>query len=123
NPDINPEPSFQSRERGELTQTAADSVQGPNVWNPVSRAPLPTVPEDNLRRAYWGHPLGQTLGALNSTYASAAGGARRPDPPEYLGAPVRPIPWLTWNNRPYVSSLELMLVPSSSPWRLPYETR
>jgi hypothetical protein len=76
-----------------------------------------------MQRAYWGHPLGQTLGALNSTYASAAGGARRPDPPEYLGAPVRPIPWLTWNNRPYVSPLELMLVPSSSPWRLPYEMR
>jgi hypothetical protein len=36
---------------------------------------------------------------------------------------MQPIPWLTWNNRPYVSQLELTLVPSSAPWRLPYEMR
>jgi hypothetical protein len=34
---------------------------------------------------------------------------------------VRPYPWLTWNNRPYVSSLETLLVPNSSPARLLHE--
>jgi len=34
---------------------------------------------------------------------------------EYLGAPLVPFPWLTWNNRPYVSQYELMLVPASGP--------
>ncbi len=33
-------------------------------------------------------------------------------------APNTPPPWLTWNNRPYVSKYELMLVPKSSPSEL-----
>ena len=32
----------------------------------------------------------------------------------YDGDPGSPFPWLSWNNRPYVSHLELMLVPASS---------
>jgi hypothetical protein len=34
---------------------------------------------------------------------------------------VRPFAWLTWNNRPYASAMELLMVPSSSPQRLLYE--
>ncbi|HEY4310755.1 MAG TPA: hypothetical protein VGN12_14995 [Pirellulales bacterium] len=34
---------------------------------------------------------------------------------EYRGDPRIPFPWLTWNDRPYVSSKELMLVPFGSP--------
>ncbi len=41
--------------------------------------------------------------------------------PNYLGDPVRPMPWLTWNNRPYLSAMELMLVPTSAPARLQHE--
>mgnify|MGYP007073178323 CR=1 FL=1 len=33
----------------------------------------------------------------------------------FVGYPRRPIPWLPWNNRPYMSAYELMLVPKSSP--------
>jgi hypothetical protein len=40
------------------------------------------------------------------------------DTPGYKGDPSRPFPWLTWNNRPYVSELELMLVPILSSSRL-----
>lgn len=36
----------------------------------------------------------------------------------YVGSPRRPFNWLTWNNRPYAGSMELMLVPASSPGRL-----
>jgi hypothetical protein len=44
-------------------------------------------------------------------------------PPEYVGDPADPFSWLVWNNRPYVSHLELMQVPSGAPWRLLYEFR
>src|SRR5690606_31649346 len=43
--------------------------------------------------------------------------------PSVIGQPTRPFPWLTWNDRPYVSHLELMMVPSSSPSRLLTEFR
>lgn len=40
---------------------------------------------------------------------------------KYIGAPRRPFNWLTWNNRPYAGSMELMLVPSTSISRLMHE--
>lgn len=39
----------------------------------------------------------------------------------YIGMPRRPFNWLTWNNRPFAGSMELMLVPASSPGRLFHE--
>lgn len=36
----------------------------------------------------------------------------------YTGAPLVPAPWLTWNNRPFISKYELMMVPKSSPAEL-----
>ncbi|HJT34080.1 MAG TPA: hypothetical protein VJ783_18685 [Pirellulales bacterium] len=33
----------------------------------------------------------------------------------YNGDPLMPFPWMPWNNRPYISQYELMLVPASSP--------
>jgi len=39
----------------------------------------------------------------------------------YLGDPVRPMPWLAWNNRPFLSPMELLLVPTSAPARLQHE--
>jgi hypothetical protein len=41
--------------------------------------------------------------------------------PSYNGDPPQPFPWLTWNNRPFANHFELMLVPASSPARLPFE--
>jgi hypothetical protein len=87
--------------------------------------------------------LGHTFGYLNRPYHpyyTAAGAAALapptafPEPPLrnrtlsfYVGAPAldatqpQPFPWLTWNNRPFVSPYELMLVPKSRSSRLPYE--
>jgi hypothetical protein len=39
----------------------------------------------------------------------------------YYGDPIKPFPWLTWNARPFISELELMLVPASHPGRLLWE--
>ena len=44
--------------------------------------------------------------------ASSATGIART---QYYGDPLVPFPWLVWNNRPYISQYELMLVPASSP--------
>jgi hypothetical protein len=38
-----------------------------------------------------------------------------------VGDPYLPFEWVTWNDRPYVSHLELMHVPASSPSRLTFE--
>ncbi|HEX3659064.1 MAG TPA: hypothetical protein VHV55_24970 [Pirellulales bacterium] len=40
---------------------------------------------------------------------------------DYVGDPARPFPWLTWNNRPYASAMELLLVPASQPARFGWE--
>ncbi len=104
--------TFQSRERGASVTTVA---QGPNVWNPISTEPISSGRGGN---AYFNWNLRLTLGGLNTTF-----GPRRGNPPEYFNVPQRPFPWLTWNNRPFANHLELMQVPSSPPWRLPFEMR
>jgi hypothetical protein len=40
---------------------------------------------------------------------------------KYIGAPKRPFNWLTWNNRPFAGSMELMLVPCTTQARLLHE--
>ena len=37
---------------------------------------------------------------------------------EFIGDPSVPFPWLTWNNRPYISKHELLLVPALGPTEL-----
>ncbi|MHB8973617.1 MAG: hypothetical protein ACYC3X_25725 [Pirellulaceae bacterium] len=85
--------------------------------------------------------LGHTFGYLNAPYHpyyTAAGAAALAPPTafppplsnrtlaSYVGAPLLdathpPFPWLTWNNRPFVSQYELMMVPKSRSSRLPHE--
>jgi hypothetical protein len=38
-----------------------------------------------------------------------------------MGDPLRPFPWLVWNNRPFANHMELMMVPSSAPARILHE--
>lgn len=97
----------------------------------------PTQPTWNFE-----HNLAQTLGYINRpfqelnqaqapnerwyTQAYVSDPANQPlypngYDPNYLGDPVRPMPWLVWNNRPFLSPMELMVVPTSAPGRLQHE--
>lgn len=73
-----------------------------------------------LRMSPVREPLRRPYGdaGLNAGWFTAAdlGGNNR-----YVGSPRRPFNWLTWNNRPFAGSMELMLVPASSPGRLLHE--
>lgn len=72
--------------------------------------------------------LRQTLGYLNSSYGTAIIPGTAPTAPpfavtSYVGAPyvdatAPSFPWLTWNNRPYASPTELLLVPRGNPSHL-----
>ena len=119
-------------------ERGADDRVDREFWHqPPSTDPSPGGPRGEPSAVHvFGYVLRHTLGTLNRTYAPAFGiaGAPIPDirpwtPPLpstfYVGAPDTistarpPFPWLPWNNRPYVSPTELLLVPrSSSSWLL-----
>lgn len=90
------------RRRGTLQM-----VGNPNVWNSISTAPSGgslAAPVPN-----------QSMGYLNSTYGqpSSAPWPYRGDPT--AGGQPTPFPWFPWNNRPFASQMELLLVPRGNP--------
>ena len=105
------------------------AAPNPILWNPLPELPPETdgvdsPPEFGGADAFWKYPLNHSLGYLNRSYENPATLMPRLNaPPEYVGDPADPFSWLVWNNRPYVSHLELMQVPSGAPWRLLYEFR
>lgn len=128
--DVHAEPVFHSRERGD------DAPGQNNVWRPEPYDRPPGADQDPLHTPNLQEPpppngldhcfklvLQQTLGYLNRPYF--VGGNPDPNPraapPEYIGDPpagVPPFPMLTWNNRPFASPLELLLVPTPPSSRL-----
>lgn len=109
-----PPENFASRERG------------PNnglLWVPDTTAP-PATPNDTPDTDhYFNRAMRMSLGYLNSTYGSPQANYPgvmpvSPLPPGYVGSPSYPFPWLTWNNRPFANTLELMFVPYCAPSRL-----
>jgi hypothetical protein len=63
-----------------------------------------------------------SLGFLNHSYGPPIDTTDpRGSTPQYIGDPKKPFPWLVWNNRPYSSISELMMVPASHPGRLMLE--
>ncbi len=102
---------FYARERGENNGTTGGS---PLLWRReplgVGSQPKANVnnppPPAGLHR--FNRPLHHTLGFLNDDFGSPISASG------YVGDPPTPFPWLTWNNRPYISPLELMLVPALS---------
>lgn len=67
---------------------------------------------------HYSRPFTHTLGYLNSRYGDLTQ-APAPQPPQrraevLRGDPQRPFPWFNWNNRPFFSPYELMLVPYNS---------
>ena len=106
----------------------------PGVSNPPPNNPWT---QENLGSTTGGHvgatyptisalsftaPLNHTLGYLNWFLNKDANGNQITTGPSpgsgtggtmYMGAPVAwPFPWITWNNRPFVDEMELLLVPA-----------
>lgn len=121
--------NFYSRERGEANHDPTEP-QANNLWTqePFTTEPLdngsPVLP-DNSPITVTGHHynavLHHTLGYLNWDFRRpAAGGTPQWPRDATLGAdyrgdpPGKPFPWLTWNNRPFATPNELMMVPVAS---------
>lgn len=110
---------FYTRARGQ-----ADTVTyNNNLWPQQPFGSQTTLPLLGNRQAHantTGHNfntgLSHTLGYLNDSLN--AGGFTTPRGPinldtTYVGDPRgKPFPWLTWNNRPFATPLELLIVPS-----------
>lgn len=120
--------AFDSRRRG---YDAAGNMVGAtqmvaNVWTPLPiNVQLAGGYGIAAGQGTIGTPLPQaTLGYLNTEYGPYyfTNGGGNPAPvnnsgiaaSNYNGDPVLPMPWVAWNNRPYSSQFELMLVPASS---------
>lgn len=137
-PDIDPsDDDFFTRERGDNSDADGedndDATTAANtVWRTeplVDRDFTPTfipLPLGNGGVAsITGHAytpgLEHTLGYLNYDLNEASGTPRNSATPSafHAGDPAgTPFPWLSWNNRPFVSPLELLHVPTLSPARL-----
>ncbi|MCE5269270.1 MAG: hypothetical protein LLG00_15440, partial [Planctomycetaceae bacterium] len=113
---------FASHQRGE-TNAAGDGVN--NLWKQLLTAkPVAATPVgDNTHR--FDRVLQHSLGYLNTPFGtprsdaidprdSATGWRSCRGDPDAAG----PFPWLTWNNRPYVSPLELLQVSWAGPSQL-----
>jgi hypothetical protein len=130
--------AFFTRERGETTPPSDN-----NLWQVTISPDRPT--DDHGEGAgsryvrsvanlhFFGEDFSHTLGYVNEHFGDprkpddldAGTTDDIPDAPGYMGDPTawtgdtaRPFPWLTWNNRPFVSHLELAMVPALSSSRL-----
>jgi hypothetical protein len=113
-------PLFAARERGEPTKNF-------NLWTQLSQPRTPAeVIKTGATNINFDYDLAHTAGYINKPFWDAGGtwltSATAPAVPvQYYGDPSQPFPWPTWNNRPFVSQWELMLVPASYPGRLLWE--
>ena len=105
--------AFYARQRG---QNNGSTLALPNIWSPE---PLPgtnqKLPGPNLNAPIpvavtgfnFNSALHHSLGYLSNPFGTPSTTAG------HQGDPANPFPWITWNNRPYVSPLELLLVPTT----------
>jgi len=126
--------AFDNLARGELTSVGI-TADAPNVWTPLPSmasgmqqppaggsitAPLPNQTFGYLNPGYYGpaainNPAMWAAGMYNAASAAVASTPAGVNSASYTGDPIVPFPWLAWNDRPYVSQYELMLVPASGP--------
>ncbi len=104
-PAVPPASYLYARQRGQHNSAAGTN----NLWRqePLGLAPTANtalVPA-NTRNHVMNIALNHSLGFLNDPFGVPGLVAG------YPGDPSTPFPWLTWNNRPFVSQLELLLVP------------
>ena len=138
-----PEFRLASRQRGNNAKPIDPTFIDRELWkHEPSALEGATAAVEGLPDAthYFEYQLPNSLGFLNyfenkSTvppeirgygdfFPAEPSGAMKPSTgaPDTVSVPLRPpFPWLTWNNRPFVSAQELMLVPLSRSSRLPYE--
>lgn len=113
-----------SRERGEKNNLVANRLN-PNPWtqdDPVTeyrKSPIETQPliTKTVASHYLDKDFSHSLGYLNGSYRGD-GVPPLNTPVGYEGSPSEPFPWFNWNDRPYVSKEELMLVPCTQSSRL-----
>lgn len=105
--------NFATTQRGNV-----DNTQANRLWRhepPTPNSKLTTA--DGTSVMVYKYPLNHTLGYINKEFLpSMTSGdvTSKGLPSGYIGAPKeQPFPWLTWNNRPFVGPLELMLVPKA----------
>jgi hypothetical protein len=104
---------FDAHQRGD------DGVQPRYLWrHDIGGQPLPppALPVANATQIF-PNTLRTTLGYLNTPY-----GPPLPNG-EVNDTTGHPFPWLQWNNRPFVSQFELMMVPRSRSSRLLHDYR
>ncbi|MFL2863942.1 MAG: hypothetical protein ACJZ8Y_01885 [Pirellulaceae bacterium] len=109
---------FHSHQRGDA-EAAAPWHRGRNLWKSEPPNTHPNA-DDNLNIVnthIFPYSLRTTLGYLNSTYGSP----RSDGTPNAIPGTASSFPSLQWNNRPFVSSLELMQVPYSKSSRLLFD--
>ncbi len=105
--------TFSSIQRGEDNAPnggqGAAAVVNANVWSPENLAQSPNADAGRDSSHLMPNLPDNTLGFLNKPFVSPA----QADPVLKRMQPSEPFPWLAWNNRPFVSGNELMLVPRS----------
>jgi hypothetical protein len=139
---------FATRQRGTVrfpsAGTGTYNLWDNGVFDPSNDPPRPTLancefanPTQPVDTYNFGHNLDHTLGYLNRSFHELDPGIdgalfTDDDPPHWItqanlpagyatgdiGAPLKPFPWLTWNNRPYHSALEVLQVPACDNGRL-----
>ena len=122
-----PEEQFASRARNG-GDSATPTLRTNNVWSPRTADPPATpgtVSTTPIRSdfvvgtdpdPYFKLKLRHSLGYLNHTFGAPV------SLPPYIGVPSFPIPWIAWLDRPFASPYEMLLVPSSSPDRLLFDS-
>lgn len=121
--DLTNEPNFRlaSRQRGEIEDELRNDPKTANVWKQevrVRRDTCKNPPGGTAATGLITEELSESLGFINYDYFGAPNGTS-----PYIGDPSgdtipRMMPWLTWLNRPFVSPMELALVPTLSSSRL-----
>jgi hypothetical protein len=106
---------FASRLRG-LPPGNPRGLPPRRLWNPFSDDPVGNAQVGSSSYVF-DYDLRHTLGFLNTHYGPIPTVAPAANP----GDPQQPFEWLQWNDRPFISQYELMLVPSSAPGKLLYE--
>ena len=90
-----------SHERGDATGTVDSRVQ---LWGSKRTNIRPANGASDMNHHFVG-TFGESLGRTNDAF---------------IANPGTPFPWLTWNNRPFVSHTEIMNVPYLAPDRLTF---